>query len=223
MSANKRLEQIKAYGQMIDLGPDVSNLISAADVSANYVKKTVYNQKVQEIDASLGQRPKLSDVSSGFVSKEDWNTIFSNTDDSDKIINKWKDVTDFLEGMSEDTSLGELLMEKADKNDISTFMTEEEVAAYVQERAPTPDLSDYYTKSQIDTSIAGNYYSKTQIDTSISNNYYTKTQSDTSIANNYYSKTAADEKFAEIVLIDKAVVDEDPTMMNDTSIYFIVE
>jgi len=34
---------------------------------------------------------------------------------------------------------------------------------------------------------------------------------------------AADEKFAEIVLIDKAVVDEDPTMMNDTSIYFIVE
>jgi len=33
--------------------------------------------------------------------------------------------------MSEDTSLGEILMEKADKNDISTFMTEEEVAAYV--------------------------------------------------------------------------------------------
>jgi hypothetical protein len=145
--SNKRLEQIKAYGQMIDLGPDVSNLISAADVSANYVKKTVYNKKVQEIDASLGQRPKLSDVSSGFVSKEDWNTIFSNTDDSDKIINKWKDVTDFLEGMSEDTSLGELLMEKADKNDISTFMTEEEVADYVAEHAPTPDLSDYYTKS----------------------------------------------------------------------------
>lgn len=217
--SNKRLEQIKAYGQMIDLGPDVSNLISAADVSANYVKKTVYNQKVQQIDASLGQRPKLSDVSSGFVSKEDWNTIFSNTDDSDKIINKWKDVTDFLEGMSEDTSLGEILMEKADKNDISTFMTEKEVADYVAEHAPTPDLSDYYTKSQIDTSIAGNYYDKTQID----NNYYTKAQSDTSIANNYYSKTAADEKFAEIVLIDKAVVDEDPTMMNDTSIYFIVE
>lgn len=219
MSVNKRLEQIKAYGQMIDLGPDVSNLISAADVSANYVKKTVYNQKVQEIDASLGQRPKLSDVSSGFVSKDDWDAIFSNTDDSDKIINKWKDVTDFLEGMSEDTSLGELLMEKADKNDISTFMTEEEVADYVQEHAPTPDLSDYYTKSQIDTSIAGNYYDKNQID----NNYYTKTQSDTSIANNYYSKAASDEKFAEIVLIDKAVVDEDPTMMNDTSIYFIVE
>ena len=217
--SNKRLEQIKAYGQMIDLGPDVSNLISAADVSANYVKKTVYDLKVQQIDASLGQRPKLSDVSSGFVSKEDWNTIFSNTDDSDKIINKWKDVTDFLEGMSEDTSLGEILMEKADKNDISTFMTEEEVAAYVQEHAPMPDLTDYYTKSQIDTSIAGNYYDKKQID----NNYYTKTQSDTSIANNYYSKVAADEKFAEIVLIDKAVVDEDPTMMNDTSIYFIVE
>lgn len=217
--SNKRLEQIKAYGQMIDLGPDVSNLISAADVSANYVKKTVYNQKVQQIDASLGQRPKLSDVSSGFVSKEDWNTIFSNTDDSDKIINKWKDVTDFLEGMSEDTSLGEILMEKADKNDISTFMTEKEVADYVAEHAPTPDLSDYYTKSQIDTSIAGNYYDKTQID----NNYYTKAQSDTSIANNYYSKAAADGKFAEIVLIDKAVVDEDPTMMNDTSIYFIVE
>jgi predicted RNA-binding protein with RPS1 domain len=54
MSANKRIEQIKAYGQMIDLGPDVSNLISAADVSANYVKKTVYDLKVQQIDASLG-------------------------------------------------------------------------------------------------------------------------------------------------------------------------
>ena len=67
MSANKRIEQIKAYGQMIDLGPDVSNLISAADVSSNYVKKTVYDLKVQEIDTSLGQRPKLSDVSSGFV------------------------------------------------------------------------------------------------------------------------------------------------------------
>ena len=131
MSANKRIEQIKAYGQMIDLGPDVSNLISAADVSANYVKKTVYEQKVNEIDASIGQRPKLSDVSSGFVSKEDWNAIFSNTDDSDKIINKWKDVTDFLEGMSEDTSLGELLLDKASKNDISTFMTEQEVADYI--------------------------------------------------------------------------------------------
>lgn len=209
MSANKRLGQIKAYGQMIDLGPDVSNLISAADVSANYVKKTVYEQKIQEIDTSLGQRPKLSDVSSGFVSKDDWNTIFSNTDDADKVINKWKDVTDFLEGMSEDTSLGELLLQKADKNDISTFMTEADVSAYIAEHAPTPDLSDYYTKSQIDTSIAGNYYSKTQIDTSI--------------ANNYYSKTASDEKFAEIVLIDKAVVDEDPTVMGDTSIYFIIE
>lgn len=208
MSANKRLEQIKAYGQMIDLGPDVSNLISAADVSANYVKKTVYDLKVQEIDASLGQRPKLSDVSSGFVSKEDWDAIFSNTDDSDKIINKWKDVTDFLEGMSEDTSLGELLLQKADKNDISTFMTEEEVAQYVQEHAPAADLTDYYTKSQIDTSIAGNYYSKTQIDTSISTNYYTKTQ--------------ANAKFAEIVLIDKSVVDQNPNVMNDTSIYFIV-
>ena len=208
MSANKRLEQIKAYGQMIDLGPDVSNLISAADVSANYVKKTVYEQKVNEIDTSLGQRPKLSDVSSGFVSKEDWNAIFSNTDDSDKIINKWKDVTDFLEGMSEDTSLGELLLDKASKNDISTFMTEEEVAQYVQEHAPAADLTDYYTKSQIDTSIAGNYYSKTQIDTSISTNYYTKTQ--------------ANAKFAEIVLIDKSVVDQNPSVMNDTSIYFIV-
>lgn len=208
MSANKRLEQIKAYGQMIDLGPDVSNLISAADVSANYVKKTVYEQKVNEIDASLGQRPKLSDVSSGFVSKEDWNAIFSNTDDTDKVINKWKDVTDFLEGMSEDTSLGELLLQKADKNDISTFMTEQEVADYVAQHAPAADLTDYYTKSQIDTSIAGNYYSKTQIDTSISTNYYTKTQ--------------ANAKFAEIVLIDKSVVDQNPSVMNDTSIYFIV-
>ena len=208
MSANKRLEQIKAYGQMIDLGPDVSNLISAADVSANYVKKTVYDLKVQEIDASLGQRPKLSDVSSGFVSKEDWDAIFSNTDDTDKVINKWKDVTDFLEGMSEDTSLGELLLQKADKNDISTFMTEQEVADYVAQHAPAADLTDYYTKSQIDTSIAGNYYSKTQIDTSISTNYYTKTQ--------------ANAKFAEIVLIDKSVVDQNPSVMNDTSIYFIV-
>ena len=208
MSANKRLEQIKAYGQMIDLGPDVSNLISAADVSANYVKKTVYDLKVQEIDASLGQRPKLSDVSSGFVSKEDWNAIFSNTDDADKVINKWKDVTDFLEGMSEDTSLGELLLDKASKNDISTFMTEQEVADYVAQHAPAADLTDYYTKSQIDTSIAGNYYSKTQIDTSISTNYYTKTQ--------------ANAKFAEIVLIDKSVVDQNPSVMNDTSIYFIV-
>ena len=208
MSANKRLEQIKAYGQMIDLGPDVSNLISASDVSANYVKKTVYDLKVQEIDASLGQRPKLSDVSSGFVSKEDWDAIFSNTDDADKVINKWKDVTDFLEGMSEDTSLGELLLDKASKNDISTFMTEQEVAQYVQEHAPAADLTDYYTKSQIDTSIAGNYYSKTQIDTSISTNYYTKTQ--------------ANAKFAEIVLIDKSVVDQNPNVMNDTSIYFIV-
>ena len=208
MSANKRLEQIKAYGQMIDLGPDVSNLISAADVSTNYVKKTVYDLKVQEIDASLGQRPKLSDVSSGFVSKEDWNAIFSNTDDADKVINKWKDVTDFLEGMSEDTSLGELLLDKASKNDISTFMTEQEVADYVAQHAPAADLTDYYTKSQIDTSIAGNYYSKTQIDTSISTNYYTKTQ--------------ANAKFAEIVLIDKSVVDQNPSVMNDTSIYFIV-
>ena len=208
MSANKRIEQIKAYGQMIDLGPDVSNLISAADVSANYVKKTVYDLKVQEIDASLGQRPKLSDVSSGFVSKEDWDAIFSNTDDSDKIINKWKDVTDFLEGMNEDTSLGELLLDKASKNDISTFMTEQEVADYVAQHAPAADLSNYYTKSQIDTSIAGNYYSKTQIDTSISTNYYTKTQ--------------ANAKFAEIVLIDKSVVDQNPSVMNDTSIYFIV-
>lgn len=208
MSANKRIEQIKAYGQMIDLGPDVSNLISAADVSANYVKKTVYDLKVQEIDASLGQRPKLSDVSSGFVSKEDWDAIFSNTDDADKVINKWKDVTDFLEGMSEDTSLGELLMDKASKNDISTFMTEQEVADYVAQHAPAADLTDYYTKSQIDTSIAGNYYSKTQIDTSISTNYYTKTQ--------------ANAKFAEIVLIDKSVVDQNPSVMNDTSIYFIV-
>lgn len=208
MSANKRLEQIKAYGQMIDLGPDVSNLISAADVSANYVKKTVYEQKVNEIDASLGQRPKLSDVSSGFVSKQDWDAIFSNTDDSDKIINKWKDVTDFLEGMSEDTSLGELLLDKASKNDISTFMTEQEVADYIAQHAPQTDLSNYYTKSQIDTSIAGNYYSKTQIDTSISTNYYTKTQ--------------ANAKFAEIVLIDKSVVDQNPSVMNDTSIYFIV-
>lgn len=208
MSANKRLEQIKAYGQMIDLGPDVSNLITAADVSANYVKKTVYEQKVNEIDASLGQRPKLSDVSSGFVSKQDWDAIFSNTDDSDKIINKWKDVTDFLEGMSEDTSLGELLLDKASKNDISTFMTEQEVADYIAQHAPQTDLSNYYTKSQIDTSIAGNYYSKTQIDTSISTNYYTKTQ--------------ANAKFAEIVLIDKSVVDQNPSVMNDTSIYFIV-
>ena len=208
MSANKRLEQIKAYGQMIDLGPDVSNLISAADVSANYVKKTVYDLKVQEIDASIGQRPKLSDVSSGFVSKEDWNAIFSNTDDADKVINKWKDVTDFLEGMSEDTSLGEMLLDKASKNDISTFMTEQEVADYVAQHAPAADLTDYYTKSQIDTSIAGNYYSKTQIDTSISTNYYTKTQ--------------ANAKFAEIVLIDKSVVDQNPSVMNDTSIYFIV-
>ena len=208
MSANKRIEQIKAYGQMIDLGPDVSNLISAADVSSNYVKKTVYDLKVQEIDASLGQRPKLSDVSSGFVSKEDWDAIFSNTDDSDKIINKWKDVTDFLEGMNEDTSLGELLLDKASKNDISTFMTEQEVADYVAQHAPAADLSNYYTKSQIDTSIAGNYYSKTQIDTSISTNYYTKTQ--------------ANAKFAEIVLIDKSVVDQNPSVMNDTSIYFIV-
>ena len=208
MSANKRLEQIKAYGQMIDLGPDVSNLISAADVSANYVKKTVYDLKVQEIDASLGQRPKLSDVSSGFVSKQDWDAIFSNTDDADKVINKWKDVTDFLEGMNEDTSLGELLLDKASKNDISTFMTEQEVADYVAQHAPAADLTDYYTKSQIDTSIAGNYYSKTQIDTSISTNYYTKTQ--------------ANAKFAEIVLIDKSVVDQNPSVMNDTSIYFIV-
>ena len=208
MSANKRLEQIKAYGQMIDLGPDVSNLISAADVSANYVKKTVYDLKVQEIDASLGQRLKLSDVSSGFVSKEDWDAIFSNTDDADKVINKWKDVTDFLEGMSEDTSLGELLLDKASKNDISTFMTEQEVADYVAQHAPAADLTDYYTKSQIDTSIAGNYYSKTQIDTSISTNYYTKTQ--------------ANAKFAEIVLIDKSVVDQNPSVMNDISIYFIV-
>lgn len=208
MSANKRLEQIKAYGQMIDLGPDVSNLISAADVSANYVKKTVYEQKVKEIDASIGLRPKLSDVSSGFVSKEDWNAIFSNTDDSDKIINKWKDVTDFLEGMSEDTSLGELLLDKASKNDISTFMTEQEVADYIAQHAPQTDLSNYYTKTQIDTSIAGNYYDKTEIDTSISANYYNKTQ--------------ANAKFAEIVLIDKSVVDQNPSVMNDTSIYFIV-
>ena len=191
MSANKRIQQIKAYGQMIDLGPDVSNLISAADVSANYVKKTVYDLKVQEIDASLGQRPKLSDVSSGFVSKEDWDAIFSNTDDSDKIINKWKDVTDFLEGMSEDTSLGELLLDKASKNDISTFMTEQEVADYVAQHAPAADLTDYYTKSQIDTSIAGNYYDKNQADAKYAN------------------------KAAEIYFV------EEGTAMNDTSIFFI--
>lgn len=191
MSANKRIEQIKAYGQMIDLGPDVSNLISAADVSANYVKKTVYDLKVQEIDASLGQRPKLSDVSSGFVSKEDWDAIFSNTDDSDQVINKWKEVVDFLDGMSEDTSLGEILLQKADKNDISTFMTEADVSAFVAEHAPTPDLSDYYTKTQIDTSIAGNYYDKNQTDAKYAN------------------------KAAEIYFV------EEGTVMNDTSIFFI--
>ena len=191
MSANKRIEQIKAYGQMIDLGPDVSNLISAADVSANYVKKTVYDLKVQEIDASLGQRPKLSDVSSGFVSKEDWDAIFSNTDDSDQVINKWKEVVDFLDGMSEDTSLGEILLQKADKNDISTFMTEADVSAYIAEHAPTPDLSDYYTKTQIDTSIAGNYYDKNQTDAKYAN------------------------KAAEIYFV------EEGTVMNDTSIFFI--
>ena len=191
MSANKRIEQIKAYGQMIDLGPDVSNLISAADVSANYVKKTVYDLKVQEIDASLGQRPKLSDVSSGFVSKDDWDAIFSNTDDSDQVINKWKEVVDFLDGMSEDTSLGEILLQKADKNDISTFMTEADVSAFVAEHAPTPDLSDYYTKTQIDTSIAGNYYDKNQTDAKYAN------------------------KAAEIYFV------EEGTVMNDTSIFFI--
>ena len=120
--------------EVIDKKPTVATkkkTVKSVVKDVTPVKKTVYEQKVKEIDASLGQRPKLSDVSSGFVSKEDWDAIFSNTDDADKVINKWKDVTDFLEGMSEDTSLGELLMDKASKNDISTFMTEQEVADYI--------------------------------------------------------------------------------------------
>lgn len=195
---------------MIDLGPDVSNLISATDVSNNYVKLSVYNQKTQEIDASIANKANIADVSNNFVKKTDWDAIFSSDADSDNVINKWNEVVDFLEGMGEDTSLGELLMDKASKNDISAFMDEDDVSAYLAEHGiGQVDMSEYYTKTQIDTSIAGNYYDKAGIDTSI--------------ANNYYSKTQSNAKFAEIVLIDKSVADQDPTVMNDTSIYFILQ
>lgn len=200
-----RIEQIKVAGQMVNLGPDVSNLISAADVSTNYVKKADYDTKVENIDASILERAKIADVSNNFVKKEDWDAIFSNTADSDQVINKWKEVVDFLDGMSEDTSLGELLMDKASKNDISTFMDEDDVSAYLtQHGIGQVDLTDYYTKTEIDTSIAANYQVK--------GNYLTQHQS----LADYYTKTQCDNKFAQIQLAAST------DAMDDDSVIYLV-
>lgn len=201
-----RIEQIKVAGQMVNLGPDVSNLISAADVSTNYVKKTVYDTKVENIDASILERAKIADVSNNFVKKEDWDAIFSNTADSDQVINKWKEVVDFLDGMSEDSSLGALLLDKASKNDISTFMDEDDVSAYLtQHGIGQVDLTDYYTKTEIDTSIAANYQVK--------GNYLTQHQS----LADYYTKTQCDNKFAQI-----QVAASTDAMDDDSVIYLVL-
>jgi hypothetical protein len=43
--------------------------------------------------------------------------------------------------------------------------------------------ANYYTKTNVDTSLNTNYYTKTYVDTSLNTNYYTKTYVDTSLNN----------------------------------------
>jgi hypothetical protein len=52
-------------------------------------------------------------------------------------------------------------------------------------------LSNYYTKTAIDSSINTSYYNKAAIDASINTNYYNKTAIDANLAT-YYTKTAID-------------------------------
>lgn len=80
------------------------------------------------------------------------------------------------------------------------------VTALENAPAPTPDLSNYYTKSEVDTALAGKAdasttYSKTEVDTALSakanqSTTYTKTETDTAISTalgSYYTKSQIDD------------------------------
>lgn len=90
------------------------------------------------------------------------------------------------------------------------WITIQVLGGYAWERigSATVDLSQYYTKSEVDTLLANidlsNYYTKAQVDALIANidfsNYYTKSQIDTMFANidlsDYYTKTQVDTALA---------------------------
>lgn len=90
------------------------------------------------------------------------------------------------------------------------WITIQVLGGYAWEKigSATVDLSQYYTKSEVDALLANidlsNYYTKAQVDALIANidfsNYYTKSQIDTMFANidlsDYYTKTQVDTALA---------------------------
>ena len=94
----------------------------------------------------------------------------------------------------------------------SVLYTQTEVNTLLGNKLNSSDISNYYTKTEIDTTF-GLYYNKTYIDTLISN-YYNKTYIDTTVAginsdlnlklnasaiDNYYTKAQVDTQFSNLI------------------------
>jgi hypothetical protein len=65
---------------------------------------------------------------------------------------------------------------------------------------PEINLENYYTKSEVDSTLSNNYYTKDDVDDKFNNNYYTKSQIDLKLSDGYYTKLQIDNKFDDIDL-----------------------
>lgn len=91
----------------------------------NIISKVVGRSGAEASPSSVAIMPNMS----GYATKTELNTLrnefkdFLEGDDVDVIINKWKDLVSFLEGISEDFDLLTMLGLKADKTELGNYVT----------------------------------------------------------------------------------------------------
>lgn len=142
--------------------PDVSNFVTDSDVDTklgNYYDKTTVDGMIPD--------------TSSFITDSDVNTKLTDYYKKTEVDGLIPDVSNFVTDSDVNTKLGDYYKKTETYNKIELDQKLVDI---------TPDMTDYYTKTEIDTTFT-NYYDKPEIDTKFAD-YYKKTET--------YSKTETD-------------------------------
>ena len=203
-------------GQTIDLSP-YDNLITLLGTSLAHLGDHDVlpdNSTVQEVVEAIDTELESVDVRVSDVESEVTSVRFDLTN----TLNSLSTTVTNLETTLSTKTLGDLSNVIANNPSVGEVL-KWDGSNWASQIDETSDLSNYYTKSEVDTEIAGvtvdlsGYYTKTEIDaagylvSSDLSTYYTKTEVDSAIAgatgtdlSNYYTKAEVDTAVAGVTV-----------------------